>query len=176
MPMHTRRRWVVVPAQSAPRLAEKLVNHSWCSLAGWSLGGCLFLNDQTSPDGAFEVAVVKPPPSLGACGGRSRASLSGGSAARWSSLSTSARRASTRRPSSSPGSTSTIVSPGRSTPAGPGEWPGSSRVSTSRHPSSTDAASTAPDVGRGFPLVPARRRTPPGVVPIGVRLGQSHGD
>jgi hypothetical protein len=61
MPLHSKRTWVVVPAESAEWLAEKLVNHSWCSCAGWSLDGYLFLNDQTSPDGAFEVAVVKPP-------------------------------------------------------------------------------------------------------------------
>src|SRR5205807_9123739 len=61
MPMHKRRTWVVHPVESAEWLAEKLVNHSWCSCAGWSLGGYLFLNDQTGEDGAFEVAVVKPP-------------------------------------------------------------------------------------------------------------------
>jgi hypothetical protein len=61
MPLHKTRTWVVHPAPSAEWLAEKLVNHSWCSCAGWSLGGYLFLNDQTSEDGAFEVAIVKPP-------------------------------------------------------------------------------------------------------------------
>jgi hypothetical protein len=61
MPMHKRRTWVVHPAESAEWLAEKLVGHSWCSCAGWSLGGYLFLNDQTSEDGAFEVAIVKLP-------------------------------------------------------------------------------------------------------------------
>src|SRR3954454_12737522 len=61
MPWHDKRTWVVHPAPSAEWLAEKLVDHSWCSCAGWSLGGYLFLNDQTSEDGAFEVAVVKPP-------------------------------------------------------------------------------------------------------------------
>jgi hypothetical protein len=52
---------MVHPIESAEALAEKLTGHSWCSCAGWSLGGYLFLNDQTSEDGAFEVAVVKPP-------------------------------------------------------------------------------------------------------------------
>jgi hypothetical protein len=61
MPSHTKRRWVIQPAESAAWLAEKLIGHSWCSCQGWSLGGYLFLNDQTSPDGAFEVAIVKPP-------------------------------------------------------------------------------------------------------------------
>jgi hypothetical protein len=61
MPWHEKRTWVVHPIESAEALAEKLIGHSWCSCAGWSLGGYLFLNDQTSEDGAFEVAVVKPP-------------------------------------------------------------------------------------------------------------------
>lgn len=61
MPLHAKRTWVIHPAESAEWLAEKLVGHSWCSCQGWSLGGYLFLNDQTSEDGAFEVAIVKPP-------------------------------------------------------------------------------------------------------------------
>jgi hypothetical protein len=61
MPFHARRTWVVNPIESAEALAEKLIDHSWCSCQGWSLGGYLFLNDQTSEDGAFEVAIVKPP-------------------------------------------------------------------------------------------------------------------
>src|SRR5438105_1507426 len=61
MPWHDKRTWVVHPASSAEWLAEKLIGHSWCSCQGWSLGGYLFLNDQTSEDGAFEVAIVKPP-------------------------------------------------------------------------------------------------------------------
>ncbi len=61
MPFHKHRTWVVHPAESVEWLAEKLMNHSWCNCQGWSLGGYLFLNDQTSPDGAFEVAIVKPP-------------------------------------------------------------------------------------------------------------------
>ncbi len=65
MPMHCRRTWVVHPAPSAAWLAEQLIGHSWCSCQGWSLGNYLFLNDQTSPDGAFEVAIVKPPATEG---------------------------------------------------------------------------------------------------------------
>jgi hypothetical protein len=61
MPYHWFRTWVVVPIESAEALAEELIGHSWCSCQGWSLGGYLFLNDQTGEDGAFEVAVVKPP-------------------------------------------------------------------------------------------------------------------
>jgi hypothetical protein len=63
MPLHAKRRWVVQAAESADWLAEQLIGHSWCSCQGWSLGGYLFLNDQTGPDGAFEVAIVKPPTS-----------------------------------------------------------------------------------------------------------------
>jgi hypothetical protein len=61
MPWHNLRTWVVHPAPSAEGLAEKLVGHAGCSCQGWSLEGSPFLNDQTSEDGAFEVAVVKPP-------------------------------------------------------------------------------------------------------------------
>lgn len=62
MPWHDKRTWVVHPAESAEWLAEKLVGHTWCSCQGWSLEGYLFLNDQTCEDGAFEIAIVKPPP------------------------------------------------------------------------------------------------------------------
>jgi hypothetical protein len=61
MPFHENRTWCVVPAESAEWLAKKLVEHTWTLCAGWSLGGYLFLNDATHEDGAFEVAVVKPP-------------------------------------------------------------------------------------------------------------------
>jgi hypothetical protein len=50
-----------MPAPSAAWLAEQLIGRSWCSCQAWSLGGYLFLNDQTCADGAFEVAIVKPP-------------------------------------------------------------------------------------------------------------------
>jgi hypothetical protein len=61
MPLHKKRRWVIQPAESAAWLAEQLIGRSWCSCQGWSLAGYLFMNDQTSADGAFEVAIVKPP-------------------------------------------------------------------------------------------------------------------
>jgi len=61
MPLHRKRRWVIQPAESAVWLPEQLIGHSLCSCQGWSLGGYLFLNDQTSADGAFEVAIVKRP-------------------------------------------------------------------------------------------------------------------
>jgi hypothetical protein len=65
MPLHKSRRWVIQPAESAAWLAEQMIGHSWCSCQGWSLAGYLFLNDQTGPDGAFEVAIVKPPAEAG---------------------------------------------------------------------------------------------------------------
>jgi hypothetical protein len=61
MPFHGKRTWVIHPAESAAWLARTFIGHSWCSCQGWSLGGYLFLNDQTSPDGAFELAIIKPP-------------------------------------------------------------------------------------------------------------------
>lgn len=62
MPLHRHRTWVIDPAEYTPEeLAIKLIDHSWCSCQGWRIGRYLFLNDQTSADGAFEVAVVKIP-------------------------------------------------------------------------------------------------------------------
>jgi hypothetical protein len=62
MPLHKRRTWVIDPAEYTPEeLAIKLIDHSWCSCQGWRIGRYLFLNDQTSPDGAFEVAIVRAP-------------------------------------------------------------------------------------------------------------------
>src|SRR5215472_9716056 len=65
MPLHKKRRWVIQPAESAAWLAEQLIGHSWCSCQGCSLGGYLFLKDQTGPDGALEGASVKPPATEG---------------------------------------------------------------------------------------------------------------
>jgi hypothetical protein len=56
---HTKRRWSVSPVGTAEELAGKLANHSWCGCTGFSLGGYLFLNDQTCADGAGEYGVVK---------------------------------------------------------------------------------------------------------------------
>jgi hypothetical protein len=61
VPFHARRTWVVEPIETPVHLAAKLINQSWCNCQGWSTERYLFLNDQTSPDGAFEVAVVKRP-------------------------------------------------------------------------------------------------------------------
>lgn len=53
------RKHVVCDVESAEVLAEKLTQHSWCCCTGFRLGGYLFLNDSTSPDGAQEFAVVR---------------------------------------------------------------------------------------------------------------------
>jgi len=57
--MHKIRRFQVGDVGSAEDLAEKLVEHTWCSCNGFRLGGYLFLNDSTSADGAQEYAVVR---------------------------------------------------------------------------------------------------------------------
>jgi hypothetical protein len=49
----------VADCRSPAQLAELLTNHSWCSCCGFRLGGYLFLNDQTGPDGAGEWGVIK---------------------------------------------------------------------------------------------------------------------
>jgi len=54
-----RRDRVVIEVESAVVLAEKLTQHTWCGCNGFRLGGYLFLNDSTSPDGAQEFAVVR---------------------------------------------------------------------------------------------------------------------
>lgn len=68
--MHKKRMWCVVEVEGtdqasvAASLAEKLTEHSWCSCAGWRVRmpspqpDYLFLNDQTSENGAFEVAIL----------------------------------------------------------------------------------------------------------------------
>ena len=56
---HKKRIWSVADSASPAELAELLTNHSWCSCCGFRLGGYLFLNDQTGPDGAGEWGIVK---------------------------------------------------------------------------------------------------------------------
>jgi hypothetical protein len=56
---HTKRRWSVSSIDTAEELADKVVNRCWCGCTGFSLGGYLFLNDQTCADGAGEYGVVK---------------------------------------------------------------------------------------------------------------------
>jgi hypothetical protein len=55
---HKKRVWAVADCASPAELAELLTNQSWCSCCGFRLGGYLFLNDQTGPDGAGEWGVV----------------------------------------------------------------------------------------------------------------------
>lgn len=55
--LHKNRRWCVTPVASAEELAEKLTEMTWCGCSGFRLGGYLWLNDATSPDGAQEFAV-----------------------------------------------------------------------------------------------------------------------
>jgi hypothetical protein len=60
MPMHKNRVWQVGPEDLSPeQLAEKLHEHSWTSCTGFRCGAVLWLNDQTSPDGASEYAIVR---------------------------------------------------------------------------------------------------------------------
>ena len=54
-----RRDHVVFDVESPEVLAEKLTQHTWCGCNGFRLGGYLFLNDSTGPDGAQEFAVVR---------------------------------------------------------------------------------------------------------------------
>lgn len=57
--LHQNRRWSVTEVGGAEELAAKLTETTWCCCAGFSLGGYLWLNDATGPDGAQEYAVVK---------------------------------------------------------------------------------------------------------------------
>lgn len=64
---HHDRVWCVTPVESAEDLARKLTEATWTCCTGFSLGGYLWLNDATCPDGGQEYAVVKK------CGPGSRA-------------------------------------------------------------------------------------------------------
>lgn len=57
--MHDKRRFQIADVLSAEELVEKLVDHMWCCCQGFRLGGYLFLNDSTGPDGAQEYAIVR---------------------------------------------------------------------------------------------------------------------
>jgi len=57
--MHTKRRWVISPVESAEELARMLTEHTWCLCNGFELGGYWFLNDATHEDAPAEYAVVK---------------------------------------------------------------------------------------------------------------------
>jgi hypothetical protein len=56
---HSRRLWCVNSVASAEELARKLTETTWCCCTAFELGGYLWLNDSTSPDGAQEFAIVK---------------------------------------------------------------------------------------------------------------------
>jgi hypothetical protein len=56
---HRSRVWCVTPVASAEDLAEKLTTVTWTCCTAFELGGYLWLNDATSPDGGQEFAVVK---------------------------------------------------------------------------------------------------------------------
>lgn len=56
---HANRVWCVTPVVSAEDLAEKLTTVTWSCCTAFELGGYLWLNDATSPDGGQEYAVVK---------------------------------------------------------------------------------------------------------------------
>lgn len=54
---HTDRVWSIGNVDRE-KLIEALIHGNWCSCQGWECEGYLFLNDQTSPDGAGEWGVV----------------------------------------------------------------------------------------------------------------------
>ena len=56
--MHNKRTWSVAKVDRE-KLIEALIHGNWCSCQGWECEGYLFLNDQTSPDGAGEWGVLK---------------------------------------------------------------------------------------------------------------------
>jgi len=56
---HHDRVWCVNAVDSAEELARKLTETTWTGCTAFLLGGYLWLNDATSPDGAQEYAVVK---------------------------------------------------------------------------------------------------------------------
>lgn len=59
---HSKRRWSLSEVESAEALAKMLVERTWTLCCGFYVKGhseYLFLNDATSEDAAFEVAVVK---------------------------------------------------------------------------------------------------------------------
>ena len=53
------RTWCVTPIESAEELARKLTTIVWTCCTAFELGGYLWLNDSTSPDGIAEFAVLK---------------------------------------------------------------------------------------------------------------------
>lgn len=56
---HRNRVWCVTSVSLAEELAEKLTTVTWTCCTAFELGGYLWLNDATSPDGGQEYSVVK---------------------------------------------------------------------------------------------------------------------
>ena len=56
---HHDRTWCVTSVASAEELAQKLTSIVWTCCTAFELGGYLWLNDSTSPDGVAEFAVLK---------------------------------------------------------------------------------------------------------------------
>jgi hypothetical protein len=56
---HQNRVWCVTPVSSAEELARKLTTVTWTCCTAFELGGYLWLNDATSPDGGQEYSVLK---------------------------------------------------------------------------------------------------------------------
>jgi hypothetical protein len=57
--LHSKRIWMIVPAEGPESLAEQLTQHTWCGCNGFELGGYLFVNDATCADGAQEYGVLR---------------------------------------------------------------------------------------------------------------------
>ena len=58
--LHRNRIWTIADVVDAETLAEQLTQSTWCCCNGFRLGGYLFVNDATGPDGAQEYAALKP--------------------------------------------------------------------------------------------------------------------
>ena len=56
---HRDRIWCVTAVTSAEDLARKLTETTWTCCTAFELGGYLWLNDATSPDGGQEYATIK---------------------------------------------------------------------------------------------------------------------
>lgn len=56
---HKNRVWCVSQVVSPEELARKLTTVTWTCCTAFELGGYLWLNDATSPDGGQEYATVK---------------------------------------------------------------------------------------------------------------------
>ncbi len=57
--LHRKRSWVVYSVADAESLAEKLTQSTWTCCQAFELGGYIFANDATCPDGAQEYAVLR---------------------------------------------------------------------------------------------------------------------